>query len=113
MRVITSKKRARDRDYLAEKAHYFAYRQVTRLLLEVLKSIAQPVVVFERGTRAVGRPARRPRHLRGVLRVVSERAVHLRLGETHAKREAADCHVGALACSEERAPLPARLTPAE
>ena len=71
------------------------------------------MVVFERGTRPVGRPARRPRHLRGVLRVVSERAVHLRLGETHAKREAADCHVGALACSEERAPLPARLTPAE
>ena len=91
--------------------NYLCVFQVTTLL--VLKSIAQPVVVFERGTRAVGRPARRPRHLRGVLRVVSERAVHLRLGETHAKREAADCHVGALACSEERAPLPARLTPAE
>ena len=90
----------------------FARISKSRLFM-VLKSIAQPVVVFERGTRAVGRPARRPRHLRGVLRVVSERTVYLRLGETHAKREAADCHVGALACSEERAPLPARLTPAE
>ena len=76
-------------------------------------SIAKPEVEFERGTSAVGGPARRSRDLRGVLRVVSERTVHLRLGETHAKREAADCHVGTLACSEERAPLPARLTPAE
>ena len=76
-------------------------------------SIAKPEVEFERGTSAVGGPARRPRHLRGVLRVVSERTVHLRLGETHAQREAVDCHVGALARSEERAPLPARLTPVE
>ena len=76
-------------------------------------SIAQPEVGFERGTSAVGGPARRPRHLRGVLRVVSERTVHLRLGEAHAQREAVDCHVGALARGEERAPLPARLTPAE